>query len=250
MTKTALPKWTVERTDTLTSLVGDTTPVTAEVVALATETLGEGTTTRSVAAKLRKMGYEVESTAKAQGKSYTAEEEAEITNFLNANPNAFTYAEIATQVLGGSRSAKQIQGKVLSMELYALVKATEKVDRPKTYTDEEEVKLLALVRAGGFIEDIADDMGRAVNSIRGKILSLSRVHDDITIPKQREYAAKKEDAFTALGDVSEMTVEEIATAIDKTPRGVKTLLTHRGFDCKDYNGAKRHAKIQESKSAE
>jgi len=44
MTKTALPKWTDERTDTLTSLIGDTTPVTPEVVQLATDTLGEGTT--------------------------------------------------------------------------------------------------------------------------------------------------------------------------------------------------------------
>jgi len=208
------------------------------------------TTTRSVAAKLRKMGYEVESTAKATGKSYSDAEEAELTDFLNANPNAFTYAEISTQVFGGSRTAKQIQGKILSMELYGLVKATEKVERPKTYTEAEEVKLLGLVRAGGFIEDIAEDMGRAVNSIRGKILSLSRVHEDITIPKQKEYATKKEDAFTALGDVSELTVEEIADKIDKTPRGVKTLLTHRGFDCKDYNGAKRHAKIQEAKAAE
>lgn len=250
MTKTALPKWDEERTNSLVALIGETTPVTAEMVASATESLGEGTTTRSVAAKLRKMSYDVESTAKTTGKSYTDDEEAEIVNFLNANPNAFNYAEIAAQVLGGSKSAKQIQGKILSMELYGLVKATEKVDRPKSYTDEEEVTLLALVRANGFIEDIADTMGRPVNSIRGKVLSLSRVHEDISIPKQRDYATKKEDAFTALGDVSEMTVEAIATAIEKTERGVKTLLTHRGVDCADYAGAKRHAKIQEAKSAE
>ncbi len=248
MTKATLPKWDADREATLTSIVGDVTPVTPETVAQAAESLE--TTTRSVAAKLRKMDYDVESTAKATGKSYTAEQEEEIENFLNANPNAFTYAEIATQVLGGSKSAKQIQGKILSMELYGLVKATEKVDRPKTYTDDEEVTLLGLVRAGGFIEDIAEAMDRPVNSIRGKILSLSRVHDDITIPKQREYASKKEDAFTALGDVSDTSVADIAEAIDKTERGVKTLLTHRGVSCKDYDGAKRHAKIQEAKSAE
>ena len=251
MTKATLPKWTDERTSALEGIIGDQTPVTADAVQAATEALGEGTTTRSVAAKLRKMGYDVESTAKATGKTYTEAEEADLTAFLNANPNAFTYAEIASQVLGGSRSAKQIQGKILSMELYGLVKATEKVDRPKTYTDEEEVTLLGLLRQTPalFIEDIADTMDRPVNSVRGKILSLSRVNEDITIPKQREYASKKEDAFTALGDVSGLTVEEIAKAIEKTPRGVKTLLTHRGFDCADYNGAKRHAKIQEAKDA-
>ena len=248
MSKTTLPKWDDERTATLVSIVGDESPVTSDTVASAAEALD--TTTRSVAAKLRKMDYDVESTAKSTGKSYTEAEEAELTDFLNAHPNQFTYAEIASQVLGGSRSAKQIQGKILSMELYSLVKATEKVERPKSYTDDEEVTLLGLVRAGGFIEDIAEEMGRPVNSIRGKILSLSRVHDDITIPKQKEYATKKEDAFTALGDVSEMSVEEIAEAIDKTPRGVKTLLTHRGIDCADYKGAARHAKIQEAKAAE
>lgn len=247
MTKQALPKWDADREATLTSIVGDVTPVTAETVEAAAETLK--TTTRSVAAKLRKMDYDVESTAKSTGKSYTEAEEAELTNFLNAKPNQFTYAEIATQVLGGSRSAKQIQGKILSMELFGLVKPTEKVERPKSYTDDEEVTLLALVREGGFIEDIAEAMGRPVNSIRGKILSLSRVHSDIKIPKQKEYKAKKADAFSELGDVSEMTVEEIATAIEKTERGVKTLLTHRGVDCADYKGAKKHAKIQEANAS-
>lgn len=248
MSKTLL-KWTEERTATLISIVGDATPVTAETVQQATDSLGEGTTNRSVASKLRNMGYEVASTAKTVGKSYSEAEEAEITTFLNANPEQFTYAEIASQVLGGSRSAKQIQGKILSMELYGKVKATPAQVRVKSYTDEEEAKLRSLVLAGGFIEDIAEAMDRPVNSIRGKILSMSRVDDSIKIPKQRVYKDKAKDAFTELGDVSGMTVEKIAEAIDKTERGVKTLLTHRGIDCSDYKGAKRHEKIEEAKSA-
>lgn len=242
-----LLKWTDERTATLVSIVGEVSPITQETVAAAAETLE--TTTRSVASKLRKMEYDVESAAKSAGKSYSDEEEAEVTNFLNANPNSFTYAEIATQVLGGSRSAKQIQGKILSMDLYSLVKATEKVDRPKKFTDEEEVTLLGLVRAGGFIEDIAEAMSREVNSIRGKILSLSRVHDDITIPKQKNYVDQKKDAFTELGDVTALTVEDIATTIGKSPRGVKVLLTHRGIDCSNYKGATRKAKLDAAKAA-
>lgn len=246
MSKT-LPKWTDDREATLVGIVGDETPVSVETVAAAAESLE--TSTRSVAAKLRKMDYEVESTAKAAGKSYTEEEEVEIENFLNSHPNEFTYAEVATKVLGGSRTAKQIQGKILSMDLYGLVKPTPKQERAKTYSDDEEETLLKLVRAGGFIEDIAEAMGRPVNSIRGKILSLSRVYDDITIPKQKEYKAKKEDAFTALGDVSEMTVEEIAEAIEKTPRGVKTILTHRGKDCANYKGSKKKAANDEKRAA-
>ena len=34
-----------------------------------------------------------------------------------------------------------------------------------------------------------------------------------------------------------MTVEAIADQIGKTVRGVKTMLTRRGLQCADYNGA-------------
>lgn len=250
MSKTALPKWTPERTDTLVSIVGTTTPVTQETVKEAADSLE--TTARSVASKLRKMEYVVESSAQAKGKTYSEEEEAEIVNFLNAKPNQFTYAEIASQILGGSRTAKQIQGKILSMDLTGLVKPTEKVERAKAFTDEEEKTLLGLLtqKPDLFIEDIADVMNREIKSIRGKILSMSRVYPDITIPKQRVYKSKKADAFTELGDVSEMTVEDIAEAIDKSERGVKTILSHRGVDCSDYKGAKRRAKLDEDKVSE
>ena len=36
-----------------------------------------------------------------------------------------------------------------------------------------------------------------------------------------------------------MSVEDIADEIGKTPRGVKTMLTRRGLQCADYNGAAR-----------
>ena len=49
-----LPKWTDERTDTLTNFVGEESPVSQATVSSAAETLE--TTTRSVSSKLRKMG--------------------------------------------------------------------------------------------------------------------------------------------------------------------------------------------------
>lgn len=240
-------KWDAERTATLTSIVGETTPVTTDLVAQAAETLE--VSTRSISSKLRNMDYEVESANANATKAYTEDEEAELEAFLNANPATYTYAEVAAKVLGGSRSAKQIQGKILSMELYSLVKASPKVERAKTFTEAEEVKLESLVLAGGFIEDIAEAMNREVNQIRGKILSMSRVNPSITIPKQKSYATKSVDAFEALGDVSEMTVAEIAAKIEKTERGVRTILTHRGVDCSDWAGAKRHEKIAEAKAS-
>lgn len=245
----ALPKWDTERVTSLLSIVGDVKPVTPELVVQAAESLK--TTERSVASKLRNMDIEVVSTAKDQGKKYTEDEEAEITAFLNAHPVEFTYAEIATQVLSGSRSAKQIQGKILSMDATALVKPTEKVEHEKKFSDAEEVKLLALLAAvpAMFIEDIATEMDREVPQIRGKILSLTRVHPDIEIPKQKVYKAKVADAFEELGNVSKMTVKEIAEAIDKTERGVKVLLTHRGISCDGHDGAKKKAANDAKKDA-
>ena len=243
-----IPKWDETREATLKSVVGTTSPVTVTLVTAAAAQLG--TTERSVSSKLRKMGYEVESMAHARTKTYTEAEEAELKSFLEANPNKYTYEEIAAVVLGGSRTPKQIQGKILSMELFGLVKATPKVEAVKTYTDEEEAKLLKLLAKGGFIEDIAEAMGREVTSIRGKILSLSRTNPDITIPKQKSYKSKDAvDPIEALGDITDMTVEEIAETTGKSPRGIKTMLTRRGLTCKNYNGAKKAEKIAAAATA-
>jgi len=242
-----VPKWNDEREATLTSIVGSTSPVTAALVEDAATTLE--TTTRSVASKLRNMGFEVDSMSKDTSKKYTDEQEAELNSFLEKHSGQYTYAEIAASVLGGDFSTKQIQGKILSMELTDHVKPTPKAETVKTYTDEEETKLLGLLTKGDmFIEDIAVAMNREVNSIRGKILSLSRVNDGITIPKQKNYKTKDAaDPIEALGDISDMSVEDIAEKVEKTVRGVKTMLTHRGLKCKNYDGARRAEKIAAAK---
>jgi hypothetical protein len=46
-----------------------------------------------------------------------------------------------------------------------------------------------------------------------------------------------------------MTVAEIATAIDKTERGLKTLLTRRGIKVADYDGAAKRDKADGKKAA-
>ena len=244
-----IPKWDEEREARLLEVVGSTRPVTAAAVNAAAEALD--TTPRSVSSKLRKMGNDVVSLAKDHVKSYSDAEEAELTKFLTANSGKFTYAELADKVLRNNpRTAKQLQGKILSMELFSHVKATPVVERVKTYTDAEETKLLGLLKKNMFIEDIATEMGKEVNSIRGKVLSMSRTDDSIVIPKQREYKSKDTvDALEALGDISDMTVEDIAKGLGKSARGVKTMLTHRGLVCKNYDGAKRKAKIEEAKDA-
>lgn len=227
--------WDKDREKELASVVGDETPVSQETVAKAAEALD--VSTRSASAKLRKMGYEVEKVG-ARASVFSDEETAALTEFLNGNSGKFTYAEIAEKFAGGAFSNKQIQGKVLSLELTGAVKPTPKPETKKTYTDEEEGVFVKLARAGAYLEDIADKLGKTVNSVRGKALSLTRSETLESIPPQRD-KVEKVDAFEALGDVSELTVAEIAEKLGKTERGVKTIITRRGAECADYKAKKK-----------
>ena len=120
MSNKSVPKWDDERVSTLKSIVGTNSPVSAVLVAEAAKALN--TTDKSIAAKLRNLKYTVESLAQTHAPKYTEDEEAELREFLEANPNKYTYKEIAELVLNGSRSPKQIQGKILSMEMCHLEK--------------------------------------------------------------------------------------------------------------------------------
>jgi hypothetical protein len=237
----AIPKWTDERTEQLENMVNGESPVSQATVADAAEALD--TTVRSVSSKLRKMGYDVELAASAGGKSFSPEQEEALAAFVTDNSGAHTYAEIAAAFEGGAFSPKSIQGKILSMQLTGHVKPAPKVEATKTYTDEEEAAFIAQVESGAFIEDIADAMGRSVNSVRGKALSLLRAERISAIPKQRETKGSgKADALEGV-DLENSTAEEIAEQIGKTVRGVKTMLTRRGLVCKDYDGSARKDRV-------
>ncbi len=231
----ALPKWTDERTSELTSFVGDESPVSQATVASAAEQLE--TSVRSVSSKLRKMGFDVELASASQTKSFSDSQEATLAAFVSDNSGSYTYAEIAANFEGGAFSAKSIQGKILSMQLTEHVKPAPKVETVKSYNEDEEAQFVALVNDNAFIEDIAEALGRSVNSIRGKALSLLRAEVINAIPKQKETkGSSKNDPLEGM-DITDMSVQSIADEIGKTPRGVKTMLTRRGIQCSDYNGA-------------
>jgi len=231
----ALPKWTDERTTELTSFVGDESPVSQATVASAAEQLE--TSVRSVSSKLRKMGFDVELASASQTKSFSDSQEATLSAFVSDNSGSYTYAEIAANFEGGAFSAKSIQGKILSMQLTEHVKPAPKVETVKSYNEDEEAQFVALVNDNAFIEDIAEALGRSVNSIRGKALSLLRAEVINAIPKQKETkGSSKNDPLEGM-DITDMSVQSIADEIGKTPRGVKTMLTRRGIQCSDYNGA-------------
>jgi len=231
----ALPKWTDERTQQLVDFIGDQSPVSQAVVAEAAEHLE--TSTRSVSSKLRKMGFDVELASASASKSFSDEQESTLANFVQDNSGSYTYAEIASNFEGGAFSAKSIQGKILSMELTEHVKPAPKVETVRTYTPEEESTFVEMVNGGSFVEEIAEALGKSVNSIRGKALSLLRSGDINAIPKQKETKGSSKADVLADLDISGMTVQEIADNIGKTVRGVKTMLTRRGLQCADYNGA-------------
>lgn len=237
-----LPKWTEERTEQLVAIVGAIgEPVSAETVAQAAVELD--TTTRSVAGKLRKMGYTTQAAA-ASAPSYTDEETESLNSFVTANPGKYTYAEIAENVFRGRKTAKSVQGKMLSMDLSSLAKKAEPKVSVKTYTEAEEATFVEMSNKGSYIEDIAAALGKEVNSIRGKALSLLNAGAISSVPKMREVKPKVEDGLETLGSkIANMTVAEIAESIGKSVRGVKTMLTHRSLTAADYDGASKKEKI-------
>jgi hypothetical protein len=249
MTEKATKKWSDDTVSQLLNIVGNSSPVSVESVEHAAEVLGF--TTRSVASKLRQLDREVASLAKEKTSAFTTDESTDLADFVNANAGNLTYKQIAEHFADAKFTAKQIQGKLLALELTGSVKPAEKVEVARTYSDAEEAKFINMAEAGSFIEDIATALNKTVASVRGKALSLTRKGQISKIPAQKQSHAKESiDPVTALGDkLSTMTVAEIATSVDKTERGLRTLLTRRGIKVADYDGAAKKAKAEAKAAA-
>ena len=249
MTEKTTKNWSDEAVDQLMNIVGSESPVSVEAVERAAEQLGK--TTRSIASKLRQLDREVESLAKEKTSAFTADEGADLADFVSANAGNLTYKEIAENFADGKFSAKQIQGKLLALELTGSVKPAEKVEVARTYTEAEEATFVRMADAGSYIEEIAAKLNKTVASVRGKALSLTRKGQIAKIPAQKESHAKESvDQVTALGSaIHTMTVAEIAAKVDKTERGLRTLLTRRGIKVADYDGAAKKAKAEAKAAA-
>jgi transposase len=237
-------KWSEEVVASLLSIVGNASPVSAAQVEQAATQLGFSS--RSVASKLRQLDREVASLAQVKTSPFSDSQTASLKEFVTRKAGILTYKEIAEKFEGGKFTAKQIQGKLLALEMTAMVKPAEKVEVARTYSAQEEAKFVELVKAGKFIEDIAQALNKSISSVRGKALSLTRNGQIDKIPAQKEsHAQNTVDPVTALGDaLGKMTVAEIAAAVDKTERGIKTLLTRRGIAVADYDGAQKKAKAE------
>lgn len=242
MTDSKSKKWNDETVATLLGIVGDASPVSVTLVEQAATALG--VTARSIASKLRQLDRDVASMAKANVPTFTDEQGDALAAFVNDNAGVFTYKEIAEQ-FPGEFSAKQVQGKLLALELTSQVRPADKIEVATKYNEAEEATFVKMASAGKFIEEIAVTLGKTIASVRGKALSLSRKGLISKIPAQKESHAKNTvDPVEALGDISGMTVAEIAAATEKSDRGIKTLLTRRGIKVADYDGAAKKAKAE------
>lgn len=133
-------KWGDENVATLLSLVGNESPVSGGTVeAIATKL---GVTVRSVASKLRQLDREVASMAKEKVPAFTPEESAELRQFVQNNNGSLTYKDIAEKFAAAKFSAKQIQGKLLALELTGMVKPADKVEVARTYSEAEEATFI------------------------------------------------------------------------------------------------------------
>lgn len=242
-------RWDEDAVNTLMSIVGNEQPVSVAKMEQAAMTLDRSV--RSVQAKLRNLEITTESTAVARTSKFTDEETESLVQILQSNPGKYTYGDLAEKFSGGKFNSREIQGKVLALELTANIKPTERVEPVRTYTAEQEAKFVQMVKSGAFLEDLASAMGKEIASVRGKALSLLRNGEIDAIPPQRESRAKDTvDALTELGEkINGMTVAEIAEAIGKTERGVKTSLTRRGWVAADYDGAAKKEKAEARRAA-
>ena len=182
---------------------------------------------RSVTAKQRKLGFEV---PKKPGAApvFSAEETEALSSFLSGNSGVHTAEEIAETFADGQFTARQINGKALSLEMTQHIKPAEKKVTPKTYTADEESTISSMVEGGSYLEEIAEAVGKTVASVRGKLLSMG-----LKAP-QRDKKASKSDPYEGIDGLTDQTVEQLAAHFGKTVRGVKTVLTRRGLSAADY----------------
>jgi predicted transcriptional regulator len=185
-------------------------------------------TVRSIASKLRHMGFTVAKKGPAvHKKSYTEAEEAKIKEIAKKDG---VWLEDIADALG--RDVKSIGGKLISMGIYGIKKRDKKVnDTPKLFTPEDEAIILEMVEKGEcFIEDLAEKLGKSVKQVRGKLAGMR-----IKGVKTRNKKAPKAKIYTdeVIAEIKEelakgKSLEDIAKARGLNERGMLVTLTRLG----------------------
>lgn len=221
--------------------------VPQEVIAKLAQELGGSV--RAVGTKVRTLGYVVEKAGK-KATIWTEDMEKQLRSFLESNPGAYTYGEVA-QILFSTAGVtdKQVQGKILSMKLTDKVKPAPKRENVRSYTAEQEETYIKMAKAGASLEEIAEALGVSIPSARGKGLSLVKEERLEAQPVQvTSTAARRKDPLDGI-DVANTNLVALCEATNMTERGVKQMLTRRGLACQDYDGAKRRNTLDAKKEA-
>ena len=233
--------WDDDAVTSLEEAVGNRTTVPYEDAVAIAEDLNRSV--RSVTGKMRSMDITV-GAKPTSAPTFSEAQTAALESFVTANSGELTYAEIAEQ-FPGDFTRPQIQGKILSMELNSHVAKTVREATPSKYSADEEDTIVAGIEAGDSLETITAALGgdHSMNSVRGKALSMFRQNIVSAVPKQDTTVSRgPSDYFADVdGDIVDLTVDEIADQLGKTPRGVKVALTKRGLSCADYT-----AKVKEA----
>jgi predicted transcriptional regulator len=193
------------------------------------EQYGDDISERSLASKMRHMGFKIEKKAgKVTAKSYTEAEEAKIRELAMKEG---VWMEDIADALG--RDTKSIGGKLISMGIYGIKKKNKKVnDTPKMFSAEDEATILEMIDANKvvYIEDLADALGKSVKQVRGKLAGMR-----IKGVKTRNKKAPKAKIYTdeVIAEIKEelskgKSLEDIAKARGLNERGMLVTLTRLG----------------------
>ena len=181
-------------------LAGKSEVAYAEVEALADEL---GIPTKSLAPKLRSLGYVVGK--KAQGapeKAYTPEQEALIKEMVN---RGYFIEDIAAKL---GKTVPQIRGKLLSMKLSAPLK-NKKEPKPKIYTPELIEQIKGMINSGKDIATIASELSLNEKGLKTTLAKLG------LIPKATKGKFWTEERKKAAIDLYNSTTESIDKLAEK-----------------------------------
>jgi DNA-binding CsgD family transcriptional regulator len=180
---------------------------------------------RSVTGKLRVLGFKVGRKTKP-GKVYTPEDEERIRKMVE---KGYTQKQIADKL---GKDIKSIGGKLLAMGIKGVERGVPKKEAaPKKFTEAEEAKIKELAENGAYVEEIADALGKTVQQIRGKLVSM-KISGVPT--KNKKTATKKVYTDAVVEQVKALaaegkSVEEIAEALELNEKGLRSKMGKLGL---------------------
>ena len=195
------------------------------------DSFGEDFSEKSLSAKIRFMGGNLEKkVAKAKVKTFSEEDE-QIIKEMTSDPDNMPFLEEIAERLG--KEPKQVRGKLVSMKVRGVKKRDVKEPKAKAFTEEDEQLIRDMTSDPDnlpFIEDIAERLNVEVKKLRGKIASMKikGVRSKNTkAPKAKIYTDELKEELKEL--VKSHTIEQIAEMKNLNFIGLRSILGKMGL---------------------